>query len=718
MSDGLRTFCRNCTAACGLVLTVDDGRILALKGDRRHPITHGYLCVKGRMSANWHNGEDRLVTAMARTSDGELHPVDTHTALDGIHQRLQEVIDEHGPRSLALYYGTGVKLNTFGCMALRPWLTSIGSPYLYSSSTLDQSAKWVTAGRMGVFATGRHPVSGADVVLVVGANPNIAHQAPTFGSHPQAATREAKARGAQLIVIDPRRTEFARDADLHLAIVPGEDASVLAAMIRIILLNRWHDSEFCDRFVVSLDQLREAVAPFTPELAAERAGLRPAEVVRAAQLFAQAERRTAVSGTGPDMGPQSNLNEHLVETLNVICGAYLRAGDLHPNTGTFRRRDVDKERVVPPRRTWEEEPFLWTRRTGMVGGEFPASRIPDEILEGGLRALVVVGGNPGLALGQPDKTLAALAQLDLLVVVDSRLTETARGADFVVPTKLPYERYDTTHLVDGLLPRPFAQLASPVMEAPPGVMDDWEVFWELARRAGTQLSLVEYVWGGGAGREYPMDMTHKPDGEELVRWLCESSGLAYDDLVSHPEGLLVDRDPVVVQPAGADDGARLDVCPPDVTRELVRCLEGAQSRPRAYRLAVRRMAETMNSAFREAAVTRKRHPVNYAYMSPADMQREGLVDGDPIVVTSDAGNIVAQARSDETLRPAVVSMSALWGSPEPSADPLGRTGAFTGRLVSLDERIETINYMPQQSAVPVDVRKWEAAEPNDAGVEA
>jgi anaerobic selenocysteine-containing dehydrogenase len=197
----------------------------------------------------------------------------------------------------------------------------------------------------------------------------------------------------RLIVIDPRRTEFARNADLHLAILPGEDASVLAAMIRIILLNEWHDADFCDRFVGSLDH-RESVAPFTPELAAQRADIRAEDIVRTAELFAKARRRTAASGTGPDMARQSNLSEHLLESLNAICGAYLRASDVHPNTGTFKRRDTVMERVIPPNRTWESPPYLRTEPSGKVGGEFPASRIPNEIIDGCVRALVVVGGQP------------------------------------------------------------------------------------------------------------------------------------------------------------------------------------------------------------------------------------------------------------------------------------------------------------------------------------
>jgi hypothetical protein len=174
---------------------------------------------------------------------------------------------------------------------------------------------------------------------------------------------------------------------------------------------------------------------------------------------------------------------------------------------------------------------------------------------------------------------------------------------------------------------------------------------------------------------------------------------------SHPEGTLIERVPVVVQPAGEDEQSQLDVCPLDVARELSECLQAAGMCRRHYRLAARRMKEAMNSAFREAATTRRRHPVNFAHMSPEDMTRESLTDGDRIIITSDAGVVVAPAKADDTVRTSVISIAGMWDSPDPSDDPLGKNGAFTGRLVSLDDHVESINFMPQQTGVPIDIHK-------------
>lgn len=706
MSETHRTYCRNCTASCGLVVGIEGDRVTSIKGDRQHEMTEGYVCIKGRMSADWHNGEDRLMEPQIRGADGAFHPVDLDQALGHVHERLAPIIAQHGPLSVALYYGTGAKFNTLGVMALRGWLQSIGSPYLYSSSTIDQSAKWVTAARMGAFATGRHRMDDADVIMVVGANPNVSHYGPMPASQPYAWTQRAKAKGVKFIVLDPRQTEFARDADVHLPLRPGEDACVLAAMIRTILCEGWENREFCERFVTSLDQLRAAVEPFTAEMAAGRAGVPAADIVEAARLFSNAKRRSATTGTGPDMSANSNLNEHLVECLNAICGGYRRAGDVVRNTGSFSRQDRIVEGVVPPRRSWEQGQKLWTEDTGVIGEEYPTSRLPNEILHGGIRALIVIGGNLVTALGQPDKTLAALAKLDLLVVIDPRMTQTAELAHCVIPTKLPYERCDATTFVDTLFTEPFAQIAMPLKPPPPNVADDWEVFWGLSKRAGTPLSLKEYKRGGGGGAapEYPLDMDVKPRSEHLLKLICEANRLPFEDLVRHPGGMRFKREPTVIGPAAEDDGARLDVCPPDVAQELARVQHAQPGAPRGYRLAVRRMMETMNSAFREASVTRRRYPLNYAFMNPGDMAREGFADGDRIEIKSDFGALVGQVRADVALREGVISMSHQWGEIDQRKDPLGDKGGFTGRLVSLEDHVETINYMPRQSGIPVDVQ--------------
>jgi anaerobic selenocysteine-containing dehydrogenase len=198
-------------------------------------------------------------------------------------------------------------------------------------------------------------------------------------------------------------------------------------------------------------------------------------------------------------------------------------------------------------------------------------------------------------------------------------------------------------------------------------------------------------------------MDARPSTESLVRWLCSQGAVGYEELLSHPQGLFAADRTEIVQPAGPDDGVRLDIFPADVAEELEKAKAAPADTAFRYRLTVRRLLETMNSSYRNAARTRTRYPVNPAFMHPLDMKAEGVADGAAVRIASGCGEVVAYAQSDPSLRRGVIAMAHMWGAADMAGDPLGATGAFTGRLVSLDADCETINHMPRQSAIPVNV---------------
>jgi len=701
-----KSYCRNCGASCGIELDVRNNSIESIKGDPDHPVTRGYLCIKGHYSRELHNGEDRLTCAQKRGDDGSFSPIDSMQALGEIAERLNGLIARHGPRSVGLYYGTGTCFNGLSYGMARTWLAGTGSPEHYSSFTVDQSAKWVCLSRMGMFATGKPFIDDLDVMLIAGNNPVISHLGypigPTTWTDSMHCVKEARARGARLIVIDPRRTETARQADLFLQLRPGTDAVLFAAMIRLILEQGWDDKAFCTRFATSVDVLRTAVDSFTPEVAAERTGV-PADLIReAARMFGTAKRGTASSGTGPNMAAHSNLSEHLLECLNVLCGGYRRAGDPLRTTGAIFELVPEVETVVPPNRPWETGPQLRAASAGLLNAEFPSSRMPGEILnpdEDRLRALVVFGGNPATSIGDTVRTARALKSLELLVVIDPRMMETGRMAHYVIPTKLPYERHDMTITQDNWFPVDFVQYSPPAIEAPAGVMDDWEVFWELGRLMGIPLDFRTGPYGVSLPRER-LDMTHKPTTLDMLRLACKGTRVSPDALRDHPSGAVVDNVRTVRAP-DVDDGNRLDVCPPDVAAEI-RALAGHDDGMAgfAYQLTSRRIMPIINSAYQNAGAVVARHPVAPLYMHPDDIAADRLTPGDTVEIQSSTGTVIGVLTADPSMLRGVVSMPASWGS----ADPDEGKSCLTGFLVSLDEALEPINFMPRQSGIPVNVR--------------
>jgi anaerobic selenocysteine-containing dehydrogenase len=706
-----KTFCRTCTSCCGMDLVIENNRIISARGNKEHPISEGYFCVKGALNAEFTNGaEGRLLRSVKRGDDGEYSPIDAVQAVEEIGDRLTSLIEQYGPRSVALYYGTAAYPNSLATPLIKSWMHEIGSPNLFSSMTIDQSARWVTLLRMGMLASGKPDPEDADVLMVVGNNPVVSHQNGAFG--PRRKLRRMKARGVKIIVVDPRRSETAQYADLHLPITPGEDAALFAGMIRLILEKGWEDKEFCGRFAEGVEALRAAVSEYTPGYVAARTGIDLCDFETATQWFSTSKRSLAVHGTGPCMVPHSNLAHHLLEALNVLCGNYRRAGDLVKNPGVFFPRGYS-ERVIPSNRSWEHGVKCRTRDTGKMFGEFPTGLLPDEILQPGvdkIRALIVVGGNPLMALGQPDKTRRAFADLELLVAIDPRMNETAAMAHYVVAPTVTFERHDVSALDDGALiyPRPFAQYAPPLVTRPEGTIDEWEFYFRLAQRMGLQLTFKKMITGmdyaylpGG----FPMDMRRLPGSEELVRLWCEGTAVDFETLCANPSGVLVDLPEATVQPA-ADDGARLSLCPDDIAAELHAVRLESPSDQFKFRMGVRRLLETMNGAYRDSDHTRKRYPTNRAYIHPDDLLDLGVTGGDAVIIESALDHIIGIAQADPNQRRGAISMSHMWGVITMSDDPNGLRGAHTGRLVSMERDCEPINHMPVMTGIPVNVRRW------------
>ncbi len=332
-----------CHAACPLIVEVeDDRRVVAVRADRDDPLFEGYTCIKGRQLADQQHHPDRVCSSLRKTDTG-FEPISSAEALDEIAATIADIVAEHGPRAVASYTGTGAFQNSTSVPVTAAWHAGFGSPSFYTSVTIDQPAHRAAGLRLGAWEAGWHNFTDADVSLAVGYNPLVSSYGPAGGlqgTNPFVALRRAKDRGLNLIVIDPRRTELARSADVHLQVQPGEDPTLLAGMIRHILANDLHDQGFCARHVDRLDELTAAVEPFTLDYVAARARVGAADVVQAAEVFAAGPRGAAGTGTGPNMAPHSMLTEHLTLTLNVLCGRVNQPGDTLESGGFLSPSDT------------------------------------------------------------------------------------------------------------------------------------------------------------------------------------------------------------------------------------------------------------------------------------------------------------------------------------------------------------------------------------------
>ena len=715
MIETRETFCRFCHAACPLHVDVEINStgartqevVVAVRGIMEDPLFEGYTCIKGRQLADQHHAPDRLRNPLQRSDDGSFVEVTSKNALDDIAHRVQAIIAAHGPRAVATYTGTGAFQNSISMPVTQAFHSGIGSPSFYTSITIDQPAHLTSRLRMGAWEAGWQNFRDADVLLAIGYNPLVSSYAPAGGlqgTNPFVRLRRAKERGMKLIVIDPRRSELASFADLWLPVKPGEDPTLLAGLINVILQENLHDKDFCDRWVDQLDDLRSAVAPFNPEMVATRCEVEAADVLTAARMFAAGPRGTAGTGTGPNMAAHSTLMEHLALTLNAICGRVNREGDVLESGNFLYPGDTRRAQVIAPS---DPAPGTPHRVRGLKGmpGEMLTNALAEEILEPGegkVRCLFVCGGNPVVAFPDQLKTIAAMKDLELLVVIDHRMTPTAELAHYVIPPRLELERADVPTVMDRRFASAYVSYTPAVLQADGDLLSEWEVFAGLAQRLGTRIPLP--------GGDLPLDGSANDD--MVLDYAFAKSRLAMSEIRAK-RSTIHEELAIKVVAADPDASARFAVAPPDVVEEIsvvlsektgAEVIDGFDPTKFPFRLISRRLKHVLNSLGREIPGLARVGTTNAAYMNPLDMRDLSLSDGELVRITSPSGEVVGVAEGSDTIKRGVISMSHSWGGSITDED-VRLHGTPTNRLCTVDSGRDPINGMAIQSAIPIAVTK-------------
>ena len=711
----VHSFCRICSGGCGTLLTLDeDDRIVDIRGDKAQPMSRGYACAKGLQAEESHHGPHRLLRPLRRATDGGFSELPLTEALDQVAERLRRIIDDHGPEAVGMYVGGGSAFNATWLPMQSSFMQALGSPQIYSTLTIDQSAKVISFERMGGWGAGTNDLDESDVVLILGANPLVSHGLPVMAADPVRRLKRAKAQGKKIICIDPRRTETAQFADLVLQPLPGQDVAVMAGLIRLVLANGWEDSAFCARHIGAerIADLRAAVEPFDEEMVTRRARLEPGQLFAAARMFARDSRKGgAYCGTGPCMAPFGNTTQHLVDCLTFICGRVKRAGDRALTDMIGPQYPLHAE-VVPPPRSYAAVPPSRIRGAGALGGERLTSTLAEEILTPGpaqIRALLVVGANPIVGIPNQRLITEAFQSLELLVTIDPFMTETARLSHYVLAPTMMYEREDLPLSLAGypLYPENWTQYTPAACAPPPGsdVMEETLMLWEIARRMGLSIFFD--------GKQ-DLGLDAPPTRAQLLEIKLRGSRFTLDDLKALPSGIVVDTPDLIIQDARPDAEAHLDVMPADVAAELAEFIAsgaahlslGEDGKPRfSHLLSSRRMREVFCSSGRHLTEVRKRRPYNPAFLSPGDMRELNLQNGDRISISSEFGSVEAFAEADEGLRPGVVSLAHGFGG-LPGNDV--ENGTCVNLLIDTREHVEPINAMPRMSGIPVNIAKLNA----------
>jgi anaerobic selenocysteine-containing dehydrogenase len=444
----VRTVCQACHSECGVLVHVDKGKVTKIKPDPNHPSSRGYICVKGTNYAQFTYHPDRLKYPLRRAGgkgEGKWERVSWNQALDEIAAGLTEVKEKYGVRSIGAFHGTAPRESLLSCQLLA---SALGTPNVISTDlhicfAPSMVAEIATVGHSVMQEEGPDYLS-SKCILVCGGNPLVSH--PPRGRDLLEGVKKNKAK---LIVIDPRRTPLAAQADIWFQIRPGTDAALILGMLHTIISEELYDNAFVEKYCHGFDKLKEHIKVYPPEKAAEITWLPATKIREAARLFAQTKPATVHHRVAVEHNLSSTQADRALVILIAITGNLgVKGGNLLPThvpgyilTGGVIGSCKLPSEIAKGRLGSDEYPlisgpnplFLFVHAALAAKAMLHAEPYP-------LKALFLAGGNPVVNMQNTRRTWEAFKSLELFVVADFFMTPTTELADYVLPATTWLER--------------------------------------------------------------------------------------------------------------------------------------------------------------------------------------------------------------------------------------------------------------------------------------
>jgi anaerobic selenocysteine-containing dehydrogenase len=761
-----QTACILCYVNCGLEVATEGRTIARVRGDRGNARSQGYLCQKAQRLQWYGDHADRLTSPLRRRPDGTHEPISWETALGEIADRLNAIRARHGGEAFA-FYGGGGQGNHLGGSYFRSLFGALGATKHFNALSQEKTGDFWVNGRLfgDQLCHTAEDIEHTDLLVVLGCNPWLANG---FQAARNLVNEIKNAPDRRMIVIDPRRTEVAAAADLHLQLRPGTDAFLLSAILAIILRRGGEAAEFLAAHTVGWDEVRPVLARTPVDAWVAHSGVSLADAERAADMILAAKSMVVRVELGIQQSRHSTLNSYLEKLLFLVTGNFGRRGtnSLHTWLQPLIRDTQGKRSSV----TGQE----------IIGGLLPTNRFPDEVLSPDprrVRAVWVDSNNPANTAADTPRFEAAFRALDLSVVVDVAYTETAALADYVLPAASQYEKWETTfftlewphnyfHLraplfepLAGTLPEPeiYSRLLRAMGELPADetlaelralaaenrgkmMMRAMRLFAEKPKLAAIAPALLYLTLGptlpGGAAAAAPLyaacqraaseytaavqralETTATPPrlGEELFeKALASRSGFVftaneYDEvfqLVKHKDG-------------------KVHLAVPELLDWLARLDPAAEQPDPAYPftlVAGQRRMHNANQIFRTPA-WRKSDPDGALRVHPDDLSALGGTDGGWMAVATRTGRLVCRVEADPSMRRGLVALPHGYGQSYPDGEGGRVVDGPRLNLITAGDDCDPIAATPYHKNVavhlaPVAGAEAEAAEAASARVRA
>ena len=676
--------CPLCEATCGLRIETDNGHIKSIRGDSDDVFSRGFICPKAHGLKALHEDPDRLRRPLVRR-DGELREASWAEAWRAVEEGLAPVLEQHGRNAVAVYLGNPSAHNLAANVYAPVFLKALGSQNFYSASTVDQMPKQVGAGLM--FGAGLSvPVPDLDRcehLVVLGANPLVSNGSLMTSPNARGRIRAIRERGGKVVVVDPRRSRTADEADEHHAIIPGTDAFLLFGIVHTLFDEGLADPGDLTQHCEGLADVQRLAEGFAPERVAPRCGIDASEIRRIARELAAAQRNTAGK---PGVGKGIKLG-----------------------------RWTSRVRGLP-------EAF----------GELPVVCLAEEIEtsgDGQVRALVTLAGNPVVSTPQSERLDRALAELDFMVALDIYVNETTRHADVILPGPSPLARSHYDLALYQLAVRNVANYSAPAMEPEPELEPEWRQL----------LRLTAIVTGQGAEADLdaidsfvidtliqravsdPQSPLAGRDPAEVREELGDRRGpdraldlllragpyaLTLDELERNPHGIdlgpLEPRIPEVLRtPSG-----KIELAPEPIVADVERLRVSLESERNGHLVLIgRRQLRSNNSWMHNLPPLVKGKDRCTMHVNPEDAERLGLVDGARARLTSQTGTIEAPVEITDAIRVGVVSIPHGWGHDAPGVrlDVAREHAGVNSNVLADTSLIDPLSGNAVLNGIPVEV---------------
>src|SRR5215218_10537506 len=746
--------CPFCEATCGLEIDTEGREVVSVRGDAEDVFSRGLLCPKAYGIKQLHEDPDRLTTPLVRR-DGELVEATWDEAFEEIDRRLSPIIAEHGKNAVAVYLGNPNAHNLSAITHGPAWLRVLGTQNLYTASTVDQMPKQVSSGLMfGTILSVPIPdVDRCDHLLLLGANPLVSNGSLLTAPNMRARLRGIRERGGKVVVIDPRRTRTAEEADEHHFIRPGTDALLLAAIACTIVEEGLDDPGPVAEHVNGLDEVRALVRDFPPEAVGAVCGIPAAEIRRMARELAAAERAAVYGRIGTCTQELGTHASWLVDVLNVLTGNLDREGG-----AMFPRAAAGQKNSTGTGGGGRGVRFgRWTSRVRGLPeyyGELPVSVLAEEMDtpgEGQIRALITIAGNPIVSTPNSGRLERAVDGLDFMLSIDIYVNETTRHADVILPAPEPLEKSHYDVALYQLATRNVANYSPPVFEGT--VPEEWETLLRLSGVVTGQgpdvdvEALDQFVVQTVVQRELssPGSRVAGREPAELIAALeprrgperaldfmlrvgpygdgfgAEPKGLTLSLLEESPHGLdlgpLEPRLPDVLRtPSG-----KVELAPEPLVADMER-LRAALDRERngGMMLVGRRQLRSNNSWMHNLPALVKGKERCTLHVHPDDAERLGLGDGGRALVRSAAGSLEAPVEVTDAIMPGVVSIPHGWGH-DADGVRLGVASAHAGvntNILADESLVEPLSGNAILNGIPVELSGLDGLEHRPAAVAA